>query len=538
MDKKEFDIKYYLRLILQRRHLFIITSMIIMGIIIIFAYIKPKVYEASCTMLIERNVINKLIKGIAVTPSMEERINVLSYAMKNRSLLSKVIRKVNFDVDMNDPVKLEDLIERLQENTSIRVKKKDMFVVSYRDRDPKRARDFVNTLVNMYVEENLSAKRNEAYGANRFLKEQIQFFKDKIDRAEEKIIDFRKKHDILLATTERDVVAEIKALQEKLNDLMLKRETILAKRRQIKAQLSKEKPYTVAIFGSSNTQNLSNRLLQMQARLNELLLKYTQNYPEVVRLKAEIEALSQQLKKDKKDESTYPTPGKGTSEMSTINPLYQQLKEELAKTEYEMSSVYTQINHYKKLIQLKRNYLMKMPAERKKLADLERERDTYKEIYEKLVFRLGQSEVSKQMEVQDKSESFNIVEPAILPAKPVSPNRKLLILFAIFAGFSGGIALLIGLDYMDSSIRSVDAVKELGIPVLAVIPSIENPLEIRKRKRRDLLVFSLFGVYMLFVLGLFTIELLQLNYIDKFLGNIRFQEHIMEITQKIKGLFI
>ncbi len=537
-NKTELDIKRYLRLIEKRRYLFIFTAMAIMTVVIIFSYTKPKVYEAKSTILVERNVIKDLIKGIAVTPSLEERIRVMSYAMKNRNLLTKVIKKVDFDIDTNDRYEMEKLIEHLQEKTTIRVRKKDMFEISYRNKNPKLAMDYVNTLVRTYIEENLAAKREEAYGANRFLQEQIKFFKNKIDIAERKIIEFRKAKGIIISMDERSVVGEIKKISEKIDQLKMKEQELISKKALIEKQLKEEKPYTVAILGSTNTTNpYQNRLMALQNRLNELLLKFTENYPEVIKVKAEIEALKEQMKNlPKEEESEDSQNSAATTQMSTINPIYQQLREELAKTNYSIASIRTQIKHYQKKIEEKKQYLRNIPVERKKLADLERERDTYKEIYEKLVFRLGQSEVSKQMEVQDKSETFKIIDPAILPVKPVSPNRKVLILFGIFAGFGGAFGLLLLLDYFDSSVRSLDALKSFGLPVLAVIPTIENPVEVMKRRKKDFIVFTVFGLYMLMVLTVFAIEFLELNYIDNFISSLHIPEYIQNLTEKIKNL--
>ncbi|RMG68023.1 MAG: chain-length determining protein, partial [Nitrospirae bacterium] len=519
--------------------LFVITAMIITSVVVLFSYLKPKVYEAKSTILVERNVINDLIKGIAVTPSLAERIRVMSYAMKNRGLLTKVIKKVDFNVDTNDRLQMEKLIEHLQEKTTIRARKEDMFEISYRNKDPKLAMDYVNTLVSTYIEENLSAKRDEAYGANRFLKEQIKFFKEKIDLAERKIIEFRKNKGIIISMDEKGVVAEIKNLTDKVEQLKIKKQELIAKKQMIEKQLKEEKPYTVAILGNTSTTNpVQSRLMALQQRLNELLLKYTENYPEVIRVKAEIETLKAQLRntpegEDKNDEEPST---QSTTQMSTLNPIYQQLREELSKTQYEIASIDTQLRHFNKKIEEKKHYLRNIPVERKKLADLERERDTYKEIYQKLVFRLGQSEVSKQMEVQDKAETFRIIDPAILPVKPVSPNRKLMILFGIFAGLGGAFGLLLLIDYFDTSVRTLDALKAFGLPVLAVIPTIENPIETMKKRRKDILLFSAYGLFLALVLAVFTIELLELNYIDKFIASLHIPEHLMSLKEKLSFL--
>ncbi len=519
MESSELDIKRYLQLIHKKKHIFIITAITIITVAVIGGYFLPKVYEAKSTVFIEKNVISNLIKDIAITPSMEERLRVLSYAMKSRNLLLKVIDDLAPDVNREDSAEVEKLVERFQENTDINIgsrsrgREMDMFIVSYRDEDPKLARDYVNTLVRRYVEENLSAKREEAYEANRFLAEQIRFFKKKLDTAEEEITSFRRDKGIFIAVDERSIVGEIKNAQEEIEELKLQKMALEAKKSLIKKQIEDESPYTVAIFGRRTGDSLDNRLIMLHNRLNELMVKYTENYPEVIRVMAEIESLNEQLKNEQTVNGD--SEGAGT-EMSTLNPLYQQLREELSSIGLELAALDAKEEHYKKLIASKKTYLRTIPVEKKNLADLERERDTSNNIYEDLVVRLGQSEVSKQMELQDKATTFRIVDPAVLPVKPVSPDRVKIILLGILAGLAGGFGIVFMLDNMDKSVRTVNALKTLEIPLLAIIPSIRNPEELIKRKRKDILIYSLTGLYMLCILGVFAIEFMGLTYIDDF----------------------
>ena len=148
-----------------------------------------------------------------------------------------------------------------------------------------------------------------------------------------------------------------------------------------------------------------------------------------------------------------------------------------------------------------RGLLQKIPAARSKLEDMEREKSSRKAIYEQMMARQGQSEVSKQMEVQDKSTVFRIVDAAVLPIKPVSPNRVNLILLGIVAGIGGGFGLVLLKDMLDSSIKNVDMAKQLGFPLLAVIPRIEEPLKLAEQRRRDRRLYAFSGLYFMVIIG-------------------------------------
>ncbi|HDK17506.1 MAG TPA: hypothetical protein ENG75_06155, partial [Nitrospirae bacterium] len=331
-----------------------------------------------------------------------------------------------------------------------------------------------------------------------------KYFRDKMDKIDEKIINFRKEKDIFIAIDESRIVQKIKNAEEKLEELMITKKELEAKRDLIEKNITKEDPYTLAILGVSSS-STGNRIIMLQNRLNELLLNYTENYPEVVRLRAEIKLLNERLKSGSTDNYSEGT-GSG---MSTLNPVYQELKAEMSRIKLEIAGIKVREKQLKKLVESKKGYLREIPAEKKKLADLEREKGTNKRIYEELILRLGQSEVSKQMEIQDKGATFRIVDPAILSTRPVSPNRVKIILLGILAGFAGAFGLVLLLDSMDKSVKSVDVLKTLGLPLLAIIPRIHTEDDLKNQKKKDVGLYAFAGLFMLCVLGIFVFELIK-----------------------------
>ncbi len=509
MESSELDLKKYLNLLYRMRVVFICTALVIMTAAFVVSYALPKQYEAKSTVFIERNVINELIKDIAVTPSMGDRLKVLSYAITSRNILTKVANELGVNLE---GAAFDSFIAELQKDTTIKMKDMDLFVVSYRGEDPKFASDYINTLVRLYIEENVSSKREEAYGANRFLSEQIRFFKDKLDAVEGDVINFRKEKGVFVAVSETGIVEEIKKAQDELDAIRIQKREVEARRATIKKQLAEEKPYTVAMYSRGS---LSDRMAVLQKRMNELSTTYTKDYPEVIKVRAEIESLKQMAKEKPEAEEK---PEDASSEMSTLNPIYQQLREESTKSERELAALSAKEEHLRGLLGSKQSYLRNIPAEKTKLSELEMERNTYKRIYEELVARLGQSEVSKQMEVQDKTATFRIVDPAMVANAPISPNRVHIMLLGLIAGLAGGAGVVFGLDFLNKTAKGVGALKDFGIPVLAVIPIIKDSQEMLRARKKDVLTYSIAGAYLAFLMALVALEVIGFSIVDKLLG--------------------
>jgi polysaccharide chain length determinant protein (PEP-CTERM system associated) len=515
METQQTDFSKYLQLVYKKRYLFIVVAVTIVSTAMAAAFLLPEVYEAESTVFIERNVIETLVKDIAITPSMDDRFSVLAYAIKSRNILLKVLDDLDVVVGGDDS-EAEQYVKKFQKWTTVKTDTRgrtgmSLFVISYRDRDAVFARDYVNALVRRYIEENLSEKREEAYGANRFLSEQIRYFKDRLDSAEEKVVNFRKDRGIYIAVDEAQVVKEMKDHQERIDELKIQRMELEAKQELIRRQLEREQPYTVTLLGR-RTDDPRARVLFLQNRLNELLTQYTENYPEVIRIRAEIESMKYMLRQEEHDES--PSATSPETEMSMPNPLYEQMKEQLAMTEVELAGLEAREEHLRRRIAEKQEYLQGIPSEKKKLMDMTREMDTYKGIYGELVARLGQSEVSKQMEIQDKAATFRVVDPAILPVQPISPDKVKIILLGLVFSIAGGAGIVIGLDQMDKSVKTVDGLRALGLPVLGVIPSIKNEDELQKVRKRDALIYSSIGVYVLCILLVLVKEKLGISLHD------------------------
>jgi succinoglycan biosynthesis transport protein ExoP len=504
------ELKKHLKILIRRKTLFIILSLCIFSAMVWGSYLMPKKYKAESTVFIERNVINKLVEGIAITPSMEDRLRVLNSAMLSRGLVLKVLRDLDLDTKTKNDKELEEMITDYQKNTTINMSGNDLFTVSMIGPNPTIVTNYVNTLIRKYIEENLSAKREESYGAGRFLKEQLASLKEKIDKADADVIKFRQQKGIILSEDEKSIVTDIKGYKSQIDDLRVGRNELVAALNTFKKQLESVQPYTVSLLKHSQKTDVA----ALQKRLSELLIRYTENYPEVIKLEAEIEAIKKQetsaFQKTQKSHDSSAVP-----EESSINPIYQELTQRSLETESDIQSADARQKQLLSMMAARENELKNIPANKKKLAELEQVRDANQELYDKLLQRQGQSEVSKEMEVEDKSTTFRVVDPAIIPPKPFSPNRAKIFVMAIFVGLVGGFAGVFVRDGFDSSVRQEKTLKDLGLQILAVIPNIYNEEEQEEKVKREKILYAVTGSYFLFVCMTMVLEFMGYNYFDR-----------------------
>ena len=257
-----------------------------------------------------------------------------------------------------------------------------------------------------------------------------------------------------------------------------------------------------ALAGISRAkETVQSNLPLLQKKLQELQLHYTDSYPEIIKTKDEIQALEQQIRN-----------GRGISK-----PVDSPEQERMAS---ELRALRQAEANLRGIINTNRGLLRSIPAAKARLEDLEREKSSQKTLYEQLVAREGQSEMSKQMEVQDKSTIFRVVDPAVIPIKPISPNRLKILLMGVLASIGGGVGLVILKDQMNHSIKDIEMVKSLGLPLLAVIPHMKDPAMYALQIRQDRKLYLFSGIYISFIVVILVLELLNITIIADQVGKL------------------
>jgi polysaccharide chain length determinant protein (PEP-CTERM system associated) len=497
----------YFKILKKRKYLFIILSLLIMSVFIWGSYTLPRKYKAESTIFIEKNVINKLVEGIAISPSMEDRLRVLKYALLSRGLVLNVMKDLNINLKAKNDKELEELIADYQKRTNLTVKGNDLFIVSILDMDPKLAMNYVNTLVGKYIEGNLTSKREEAYGANRFLGEQLTALKTKLDKAEDAVIKYRQEKGVFILTDEKGLIEQMRNYKNEIEYLRVAHKELAATGKSLSTQLQHIDKYSVSVYKHAENRNAK----ALEKRLQDLLVRYTENYPEVVRLRAEIESLKKQGPAQAKESQS------GEPDQSSINPTYQEMEQQYLQLEAQTQANEARQRELIRLLSARESELRNIPESKRRLMELENERDSQKVLYDKLLQRQGQSDIGKQMEVDDKTTTFRIIDPAILPVQPDSPNRVKLILTGIFLGLAGGLGGVFIREGFDSSVKEMRTLKDLGVHVLAIVPSIANETEQIQKKKKDRVLYAAAGSYFLLICITLLLEALGISYVDFFL---------------------
>lgn len=493
MEQGASEFVKYLRVVFKRRYLFVGIAVLVMSGLIAYSYRLPRRYQADSTVFIETSVINNLLKGLAVDSDMAERIRVLKYAILSRDILGKVLAEIGPEPTSDSA--LQERIASLQKQTEIKVNGKDLFTVSIVSSNPAFAQRYINTLVSKYVEESLLGRRQETMAANQFIDQQLAQVKTNLNQAEDAIIEFRKKSGMQPAGDEQAINQAIADYRKELENLDLSANALKAKKARLQNQLQQVQASTAP----GGEQHTSARILALEKTLQQLLLTYTADYPEVVRVRGELD----ELRRAPKESAAAPAQALVAQ---NENPVYRELQQKVFDVEAEISALQGRQATIREHLRQRQAELQKVPEQSKQLAQLVQERDGLRKMQEELLARQNQTEVSQQMGVWAQGNTFRVVDAALLPTVPVSPDMVRMILMAIAAGLAAGLGTVLLVDSLDARVKEPAQVRELGLPVLAVVPAIVDGKQAQRRKHLDLLVYSLSGIYLSGVLALLVYE--------------------------------
>jgi uncharacterized protein involved in exopolysaccharide biosynthesis len=217
------------------------------------------------------------------------------------------------------------------------------------------------------------------------------------------------------------------------------------------------------------------RLKELRVALGSLKARFSDEYPDVIKTKAEINELEQKLQSRGNQPEVVEKPD---------NPSYITLSAELASIQSEIKSTKQQIEDIDARRNEYRRRLEMTPRVEEGYRNLMVERNNTQSKYDDLMRKFMEAKVAHGLEKEQMGERFTLIDPARLPEKPVRPNRAVIVLIGLVLGIVSGAGTVSLQETTDRSARRSEVLaSSLPFPILAEIPEIitlEDKLNRRK----------------------------------------------------------
>ncbi|MBV2096917.1 MAG: chain length-determining protein [Candidatus Thiodiazotropha sp. (ex Codakia orbicularis)] len=483
-------------------------------------FVMPDKYESEAKVYVDtESVLRPLLEGLAVQNDMNQRLHLMTRTLLSHENLQNLILQTDLDHLATTRLEREQLIDWLRETIIIDVDRRSIpgtqetenfYTIRYAYHDRFLAQKVVKVLLDIFVESALGDTRIESDAAQKFLQQQIREYEARLVEAENRLTEFKRKN---VDTLPRDGVGVFQRLEEArsgLEEIQLQLKEARIRRDELKRQytttLAEEERRIASLGITANADTpTGQRILAMQTRLDDLLLRYTDEHPDVRELRETIEDLKRQAA------AAPPTVTASLPSTSTGTSALEQLKLSYRQSEVELRTIRLRHDEYKSRIDQLKKKLDTLPQVEAELTRLNRDYNINKENYQELVQRLESARMSEQADEAGDNLKFRIVEPPKVPILPIGPRRLLLsgLVLIVALGIGGGLAFMLSnIKPVYFDMRTLRS--ELEFPVLGQVTRLMTD-DVKVKRRLEiggfvsvvLLLFLLFvGFILIHVMGM------------------------------------
>jgi succinoglycan biosynthesis transport protein ExoP len=323
-----------------------------------------------------------------------------------------------------------------------------MVVVSYTSRDPVLAARLANAHIQAYIQQGYDLRTHSSHTAQKFLEGQLGELEQRLEKSEAALNEYRQNRGIVafaLDDKDRLVSERIADINKDLVDAQERRIALQAEVETIK---SNDYDAIPEVVNNSLIQGLKAELSRLQGQYANLSTEYTEDYPDVSRLRAQIRQVQQH-------------------ERNEIARVVASIKGQYRTALDRENELAKQLDHEKSRAMSLNNASLRD-------AVLAREVETNRALYRDVLERFKLLGVASEARLSN----ISVVDAATVPQFPSSPKRKLTLVLAGFLAGLAGITFAFLLDMQDRGLKTADELEQfLRLPALATVLRFSGRME-------------------------------------------------------------
>ena len=460
-DSLDINVNDYLIKLKRRWKPALAIFLLTMGVTGGLSLLQQKTYQAEGKILFKP-------KSAAAYTGIGEQAGTLEPLLTNQTPLStqievlqsepviqQVIDRQKLTDDENQPLKLKDFRKRLSIDL---LGGTDVVEVRYKHSNPETAKKVVDTLMEVYIEEQIRGNQSEPAAAKDFINKELPSIESRVEQAESDISNFRSQNDIVDLTEEkRGLVTNLGALNQEISTVGSEFQGVQAQALALQNQIGLDLNQAVAadqLAASPEVQSVLEQLTQTESNLAKERQRFNDKHPAVASLVEKKNDLNQQLRGVIAN-----AVGQGVEVSQGLlqkeNSLKENQLEKFITLKIDELSLQRQVAS---LYQSQQEYLKRakdIPRLEKKERELIRNAEAASKTYETLLDNLQEVELAASQE----SGNAEIVEYSTKPEKGSSGRTMLLGLGIVLGAFLANLSVIL-LEMQDRSLKSLAEVKK------------------------------------------------------------------------------
>lgn len=450
----------------------------------------PERYEASARIYVDtQTLLRPLMEGLSIQPNLDQQVAMISRTLIRRPNIEKLVRMADLDLAIHSDRERDDQIDGLMRSLQLNGSPaNNLYVLTYRDPDPVRARKVVQSLVTIFVESSLGDKREDTKVAVKFLDDQIKQYEGSLREAEDRLKQFRLKY--LGVTGNQDYFAKLSTVTEEITSTRLELSAAEQARDSYRREIAGEAPVLLLDdTPAAVTPEIDARLATLKSQLDTLLRQYTEEHPDVIGTKRVIAQLEEQRRQEIQAQKKAAGSSGAHADSPNRNPVFQQLKVSLADAEANVASLRAKLASYEsQYAQLKASARL-VPQVEAELAQLNRDYDIQKKTYETLLTRRQSATIGEGAEDVGGTK-FRVIDPPRVSPQPVPPTRIMMAALALLAAVGAGLVASFAASEIMPTFHDARRLREVTTrPILGMVTMLPSEA-LRRLKRRNAALFA------------------------------------------------
>lgn len=458
------------------------TALATAGWLIVFAL--SDWYGAAAEVLVDtRTALTPALQGLAVEPDVSVQLNYVRESLLAGPQLRRIAQLTGMLAAAGaDPARQEEVLSNLRKRIQLTVQNNaetgssagTSYGIHYQDTDRARALKVVNILLTTLVDETLGGKRQGAQNAQQFLESEIRGDETRLRAAEDRLAAFKSSHLGQMPSEQGGYFALLQKETGSVEDLRTKLLTAQSRRSTLESQLhgnaavlAVAPPPISGPAGMVGVDTVS-RIAQMQARLDQLLLQFTDHHPDVIAARAALAELKQRRAAEI-DSLRRGDANAAAASGASANPVYQSIQLALNQTDVDIADLRMQLSQHQAKVQELRRLLNTAPQVEAEYAQLTRDYDVNKAQYAALLSNYRKARLGERAD-DAGSVRFQIVQPPTVSYRPVWPRRGMLLAGILLLALAAGGAVAYRLDRLWPVVTSAQGLAKLtGVKVVGIV---------------------------------------------------------------------
>lgn len=498
------DFKFFLSLFLRRLPYFLFFLVIGSVIGVTLARMLPPVYLAEARLVVESQQIPDELAASTVRTEATEQLQIIQQRILTRDRLLEMANRLQIyasDAEGSTRLAPDEIVEDLRDRIKIVTTggagsrgqaQATLVSVSFQASTAFLSATVTNEVVTLILREDIAMRTSVAGQTLDFFTQEVARLDQELAQQAAQILAFKNANKDALPDSLDFRRTQQSAAQERL--LQLDREEALLKDRRTRLIQIYEQTGQIEVSPAATETPEERQLAGLREQMSQMLSVLSPENPRVKLLATQIESMEKAVATQLSAGGSTPAdPGLSVYEL------------QLADIDGQLQFIDTQRTQIRAELDALRTSIEATPGNAITIDMLERNYANTRMQYDLAIANRARAETGDVIEAMAKGQRISIIEQAIVPREPESPNRTLIAFAGVAGGMVVGLGVVLLMELLNTAVRRPqELTAKLGITPFATLPLMRTAGQVRRR--RAIIIAAFIVVVLTIPVGLWAVD--------------------------------